>query len=191
LGAAFAQYAPPVIGAMNSITTFLFALGGLMVAALGKVLSEEVHTCLPLVTKWLLEKAVLTLPVEAREAFAKRVVRKLNSWPGKFGRFIISLWLVWESRDAFSAHIHANLNSPDIDLQYVRRTAKRDIVILFILLATLPIPLIMIHWHPYVSTTNLMSRLFFDLMVAFIAALILFLFAPACVRYKLASDLIG
>jgi uncharacterized membrane protein (DUF485 family) len=168
------------------LTAILFGLGSLLIAALGKVLSEEVHACLPLVTRWLLEKAILALPSEAREAFAKRVVGKIQGWPGKFGRFIISLWLVWESRDVLSKHIHTNLKDPNIDFQYIRRSARQAIIFSLVFFVIFPTPLILIHWEPYTATAHLMTRLLADLGVALgmIMASMMLITASVCTNLR-------
>jgi hypothetical protein len=103
---------------VDILTAALLGLGGLFTASMGKLLSNEIDTCLPLITKWLLERAVLRLPPDEREAFAKRVVRRIRSWPGRLGRFCMAVWLLWESRALLNLS-HSRGNS-----HYMRRSRQ-------------------------------------------------------------------
>jgi hypothetical protein len=174
---------------VDVVTTIFLGFGGLFVAAMGKVLSEEINTCLPLITRWLLERAVLRIPVNGRQVFANRVVSKIQSWPGKIGRFCIALWLVWESRDALYIEMH-DAPKDTTFINMLRRSAKIDAYAFSFFAVAFIIPLFFIYWEPYVSPKQLPGRLIATLIVVFAEFISVTKAVASLVRFKLSSDLL-
>jgi hypothetical protein len=84
---------------MEYLGVVLLGFGTIVIAVLGKVLADEISEALPTLSKWLLLRAVRRVPQERREAFVASIVERLDVWPGKLGKFLIALKLVWENRE--------------------------------------------------------------------------------------------
>jgi hypothetical protein len=174
---------------MEWLNAILLGMGGLLVAVFGKLLSEEVSATLPLAIRWLLERAVLRVPPEARESYGLRVASKLKRWPGKVGKLLIALLMVWESRDAFSATIHADIRMR-VWVQADLRRMRRHLIVLsgFFLFALAP--LVLMNWDPVKHDwMAYFTRTVGNILALVLLALIGFVLLNAIVRYWLISDL--
>ena len=103
---------------MEVSTAIMLGIGSFILAILTKIAADEALAILPLISKWLLTKAVFDLPEGERVEFAHQVAASLKKWPGKAGRLFISLWYLIEAKgldEIIRGAAHNFIHPPDHD----------------------------------------------------------------------------